>query len=87
MKLQQIIVTGVYQNQNHVSRHAQQLRNISPSHDTVSWLIAHVSEVLEEQLIEKFKNKRFSVQINKAIDCSGAGHLIAYMRYVEHNKN
>jgi hypothetical protein len=29
------------------------------------------------------RNKRFSIQIDEAIDCSGTGHLIDYMRYAE----
>jgi hypothetical protein len=29
------------------------------------------------------RNKRFSIQIDKATDCSDTGHLIAYMQYVE----
>jgi hypothetical protein len=36
-----------------------------------------------EQFAEKLRNKRFSVQIEEATDCSGIAHLIAYVRYVE----
>jgi hypothetical protein len=28
------------------------------------------------------RNKRFSIQINEVVDCSGIGHLVAYMQYV-----
>jgi hypothetical protein len=42
----------------------------------------HVSEVLEEQLIEKFRNKSFLIQTDEATDCSDIGHLIAYVRYI-----
>jgi hypothetical protein len=49
----------------------------------ISRRIAHISEDSGEQLIEKLRNKRFSVQIDEAIDCSGICHLIAYARYAE----
>jgi hypothetical protein len=62
---------------------AQQLRNILLLSTTVSQWIADVSEDLEEQLIEEWGKKLFSVQIDKATDYSGTGHLIAYVRYVE----
>jgi hypothetical protein len=62
---------------------AQQLRNIPPSNNTVSRLIFDISEDSEEQLMEKFRNNRFAIQIDEATDCSGVAHLIAYVRYVE----
>jgi hypothetical protein len=34
-------------------------------------------------VIEKVRNKCFSIQIDEATDCSGIGHLIACMPYVE----
>jgi hypothetical protein len=58
---------------------AQQLRNIPLSNNTVSRRFADISEGLEEQMIEKVRNKRCSMQIDKAIDCSVIGHLIAYV--------
>jgi hypothetical protein len=45
---------------------------------TVFQRIADISEDLVEQLIEKLRNKCFSIQIDKATDCSAIGHLIAY---------
>jgi hypothetical protein len=49
----------------------------------VSRRIIDISEDLEEQLIEKLRNKRISIQIDEETACSGAGHLIAYVRFVE----
>jgi hypothetical protein len=49
----------------------------------VSQRIAHASQDLEEWLIEKFKNKFFSIQIVDVTYCSDVGQLIAYVRYVE----
>jgi hypothetical protein len=62
---------------------AQQLCNKPISNNTVSGRIADISEDSEEQLIEKLRNKRFSIQIDEVTDCSGIGHLIAYVQYVE----
>ncbi|PNF14736.1 hypothetical protein B7P43_G08930, partial [Cryptotermes secundus] len=68
---------------------AQQLRNIKRksyrlpiSNNTFFRLISDKSEDLEERTIEKLRNKRFSIRINEATDCS-IGHLVAYVRYVE----
>jgi hypothetical protein len=44
---------------------AQQLRNKPLSNNTVSWLIAGMSEDLEEQLIQKLRNKRFSIVMKR----------------------
>jgi hypothetical protein len=55
---------------------AQLLRNIPLSNNTVSRWIADISEDLEEELMEKLRHKHFSVQTDKATDCSGNGHLI-----------
>jgi type II secretory pathway component PulK len=49
---------------------AQQLRNIPLSINMVSEQTADVSVDLELQLIEKLRNKRFSVQIEEVTDCS-----------------
>jgi hypothetical protein len=49
----------------------------------VTWWIADISEDLEEQLIGKLRNKHLSIQFDKATDCSGIGHLTAYVQYVE----
>jgi hypothetical protein len=46
----------------------QQFRNIPLLHNTVSRRIANISEDLEEQLIEKLRNKRFSVYTGEATD-------------------
>jgi hypothetical protein len=62
---------------------AQQLRNIPLSNSTVSRRISDISEDLEEQLMEKFGNSRFTIQIDEATDCGGVAHLTAYVRYVE----
>jgi hypothetical protein len=62
---------------------AQQLHNIALSNNTVSQRISDISEDLEEQMMEKLRNNRYAIQINKATDCSGVAHLIAYVRYVE----
>jgi hypothetical protein len=51
-----------------VQKCAQQLRD-KLSNNTVSGRIAGMSED-SEQLIEKPRNKRFSVQIDEATDCS-----------------
>jgi hypothetical protein len=63
---------------------SQQLRNMALSNNTVSRQIADilVSEEVE-QLTEKLRNRRFSMQIDEATDCSGIVHLLAYVRYVE----
>jgi hypothetical protein len=62
---------------------AQQLHNIPLSNNTVSRRISDISEDLDEQLMEKLRNNHFAIQIDKATDCSGVAHLIAYVRYVE----
>jgi hypothetical protein len=61
----------------------QQLHNMPLSNNMVSQQIAYISEDLEEQLIKKLRNKCFLIQIDEVTDCSGTGHLIAYVRYVE----
>jgi hypothetical protein len=38
---------------------------------------------LEEQLIEKVRNNRFSIQMGEATHCCNISHLIDYVRYVE----
>jgi hypothetical protein len=57
----------------------QQLRNVPLSDNALSPRIADISADSEEQLIEKARNKRFSIQTDGAADCSGTGHLIAYV--------
>jgi hypothetical protein len=37
----------------------------------------------EEQLVEKFRNKRFPLQTDEATDRSSICHLTSYMRSVE----
>jgi hypothetical protein len=66
---------------------AQQLCNIPLSNNTICRRIPDISEGLEEQLIDKLRNKGFSINIDEATDCSGTGHLIAYMGYVEDTIN
>jgi hypothetical protein len=62
---------------------AQQLRNIQLTDNTISQQIDDMLEDFEEQLIEKLRNKYFSIQIDKATDSSGTGLLIAYLPHVE----
>jgi hypothetical protein len=45
--------------------------------------VADIAEDLEEQVIEKVRNQRFSIQIHEATDSSVIGQLIVYVRYVE----
>jgi hypothetical protein len=61
---------------------ASQLCNIPLSNNTVTQQIADVSVDLEEQLIEKLRNKYFSIWTDEATDCSSIGRLIAYVWYV-----
>jgi hypothetical protein len=49
---------------------------------TVCQRTADLSEDVE-QLIEKLRNKCFSLQIDKETDTNGIGHLIVYVQYVE----
>jgi hypothetical protein len=65
---------------------AQHYRNIPLSNNTVSPWIANISEDSAEQLTENFRKKRLSIHTDEATDCSGIGHLIAYVRYVEDTK-
>jgi hypothetical protein len=58
---------------------AEQLCNTPLLHITVTQWIADTSEDLEEQLIGKLRNKHLSTQFDKATDCSGIGHLTAYV--------
>jgi hypothetical protein len=64
-------------------RCVQQLRNISLSNNTVSPRFADISEDSEERLIEKVRNKRFSIQMGEVTDCCDIGHLTDCVRYVE----
>jgi hypothetical protein len=59
---------------------AQPLRNVPLSSNTASRRIADISEDLEELLIERLRNQRFSVQTDEATACSGSGHSISYVR-------
>jgi hypothetical protein len=51
--------------------------------------MADIYEYVEEQPIEKLKNKYFSIRSDQATGCSDVGHLIAYMhsRTKEATKN
>jgi hypothetical protein len=62
---------------------AQQLRNVPISNNTVSRRFVDISEDLEEQLIEKLRIKRFSIQINEATDYSGIGYFVTYVHVLK----
>jgi hypothetical protein len=61
-----------------VEKCAQNLCNIPLSNNMACQRIADISEGSEKQLTE-VRNKRFSMHIDEATDCSSIGHLIGYV--------
>lgn len=61
---------------------AAKLRAIPLSNDTIANRICDISNDLEDQLIEKVQDVRFSLQVDEATDSNKNCLLIAYVRFV-----
>jgi len=59
------------------------LSNVSLSNNTVRHKINHIAEDLNDQLIEKIKEKVFGLQLNEATDTNKDAHLICYVRFID----
>ncbi|KAL4099012.1 hypothetical protein QTP88_023513 [Uroleucon formosanum] len=62
---------------------ANQLKNIPLSRNTISRRIHDISDNINEQLINKLKNKNFAIQLDEATDNNKDAHLICYIRFMD----
>ncbi|KAL4107763.1 hypothetical protein QTP88_018055 [Uroleucon formosanum] len=62
---------------------ANQLKNISLSNNTISRRIQDISDNINDQLIDKLRNKNFAIQLDEAIDNNKDAYLICYVRFVD----
>lgn len=60
-----------------------QLKNIPLSNNTINRGINDISDNINEQLINKLKDKYFVIQLNKATDCNKDAYLICYIRFMD----
>ncbi|XP_060846219.1 zinc finger BED domain-containing protein 5-like [Rhopalosiphum padi] len=59
------------------------LSKVPLSNNTVSRRIHHMAEDLNDQLIEKIKEKEFGLQLDEATDNNKDAHLICYVRFID----
>ncbi|CAN7945441.1 unnamed protein product [Ixodes hexagonus] len=59
---------------------AEQIRSVPLSDNTVARRICDMSEDTEDQLLEKLRDNRFTLQVDEATDSAKDCHLIAYIR-------
>lgn len=62
---------------------AAKLKAVPLSNDTVARRICDISSDLEEQIIEKIKERRFALQVDEATDISRDCLFICYVRYAD----
>lgn len=62
---------------------AKQLQSIPLSNDTVARRIGDIAEDVQHQLLEKLRDKLFSIQLDEATDSNKDAHLIAYVRFCD----
>lgn len=58
------------------------LKPVPLSNDTITRCLCNISQDMEDQLIEKVKGTRFTLQVDEATDGKNDCLLIAYIRYV-----
>ena len=61
------------------SEFARKVQNIPLSNDTIARRVNDLSDDLEIQLINKFRDNHFALQVDEATDSSKDCHLIAYV--------
>lgn len=59
---------------------ANQLKNIPLSNNTISQRIQDISDNINDQLIDKLRNKTFAIQLDEATDNNKDAYLICYVR-------
>lgn len=53
--------------------------------NTISHRIQHIVEDLNDQLIEKIKEKEFGLQLNEATNINNDAHLVCSLRFIDGN--
>jgi hypothetical protein len=59
-----------------------QLKNISLSNNTNSRRIQNISDNINDQLIDKLRNKNFAIQLDEATDSNKDAYLMCYVRFM-----
>ena len=62
---------------------AEKLKLVPLSHDTVCRRIGDMALDIHDQLIDRMKEREFSLQLDEATDSSQDAHLICYVRFVD----
>ncbi|KAL4148669.1 hypothetical protein QTP88_002841 [Uroleucon formosanum] len=62
---------------------ANQLKNIPMSNNTISRRIQDISDNINDQLIDKLRNKNFAIQLDEATDNNKDAYLICYVRFMD----
>lgn len=61
---------------------AKHLMNIPLSSTTISRRILNLAEDIKDQLVDKLKDKEFSLQLYEATDSNNFRRLICYLRFI-----
>lgn len=61
------------------------LSKVPLSNNTISRRIHHMADDLNDQLIEKLKEKAFGLQLDEATDINKDAHLICYIRFIDND--
>ncbi|XP_008186758.1 zinc finger MYM-type protein 6-like [Acyrthosiphon pisum] len=62
---------------------ANQLKNITLSNNTISRRIQDISDNINDQLIDKLRNKNFAIQLDEATDNNKDAYLICYVWFMD----
>ncbi|KAL4101100.1 hypothetical protein QTP88_012347 [Uroleucon formosanum] len=61
------------------------LSKVPLSNNTISRRIHHMTDDLNDQLIEKLKEKAFGLQLDEATDINKDAHLVCYIRFIDND--